>query len=122
MQVAVDMRLMQWMGANAFRSSHYPYDPLWYEQADSRGMLIIDECPAVGLGKGEYFNAGAGPSVGGCSFWGQRAAGGLLSSVQVIGIRILQKEGHLLHDCDMKQMLPWKVEVHAVVHVTKRNE
>ena len=44
-----DFQLMKWCGANAFRTSHYPYDESVYEIADRLGFLIIDETPAVGL-------------------------------------------------------------------------
>jgi len=44
-----DFSLMKWTGANAFRTSHYPYDESVYEEADKQGILIIDEAPSVGL-------------------------------------------------------------------------
>lgn len=44
-----DMNLMKWIGANSFRSSHYPYDEQVYKFADREGILIIDEVPAVGF-------------------------------------------------------------------------
>lgn len=44
-----DYRLMRWLGANSFRTSHYPYDEAVYDMADREGFLIIDETPAVGL-------------------------------------------------------------------------
>lgn len=40
---------MKWMGANSFRTSHYPYDESVYAEADKQGILIIDEMPSVGL-------------------------------------------------------------------------
>jgi len=44
-----DYQLLKWLGANAFRTSHYPYDEAVYDIADREGILIIDEIPAVGL-------------------------------------------------------------------------
>lgn len=44
-----DFELMKWMGANSFRTSHYPYDEEVYRFADREGFLIIDEVPAVGF-------------------------------------------------------------------------
>ncbi|MEK9516648.1 MAG: beta-glucuronidase [Flavobacteriaceae bacterium] len=44
-----DYALLKWIGANSFRTSHYPYDEQYYRMADREGILIIDEIPAVGL-------------------------------------------------------------------------
>ncbi len=44
-----DFQLLKWIGANSFRTSHYPYDETVYDIADREGILIIDEIPAVGL-------------------------------------------------------------------------
>ena len=44
-----DFELMKWIGANCFRTSHYPYSEEVYQMADREGFLIIDEVPAVGL-------------------------------------------------------------------------
>jgi len=44
-----DFSLMKWMGANAFRTSHYPYSEDVLDYADEQGFLVIDETPAVGL-------------------------------------------------------------------------
>ncbi|PNV61117.1 beta-glucuronidase [Clostridium sp. chh4-2] len=44
-----DFECMKWIGANSFRTSHYPYSDEIYEMADREGFLIIDEVPAVGL-------------------------------------------------------------------------
>lgn len=44
-----DYALMQWMGANSFRTSHYPYSEQMMDLADRLGFLVIDETPAVGL-------------------------------------------------------------------------
>jgi len=44
-----DYSLMNWIGANSFRTSHYPYSEQMMDLADLLGFLVIDEIPAVGL-------------------------------------------------------------------------
>jgi len=44
-----DFELMKWIGANSFRTSHYPYCEEIYQMADREGFIVIDEAPAVGL-------------------------------------------------------------------------
>lgn len=44
-----DFNLLKWMGANSFRTSHYPYSEELMRQADREGLVVIDEVPAVGL-------------------------------------------------------------------------
>lgn len=44
-----DFDLMQWVGANSFRTTHYPYAEQQLALADRLGFLVIDETPAVGL-------------------------------------------------------------------------
>lgn len=44
-----DYSLLKWIGANSYRTSHYPYDEEYMRMADRQGILIIDETPAVGL-------------------------------------------------------------------------
>ncbi|RXN28689.1 beta-glucuronidase [Labeo rohita] len=44
-----DFNLMKWMGANSFRTSHYPYAEEILQMADRHGIVIIDECPGVGI-------------------------------------------------------------------------
>ncbi len=51
-----DYDIMHWIGANSFRTSHYPYSEQMMQIADRMGFLIIDETPAVGL----FFNKEAG--------------------------------------------------------------
>lgn len=50
--VVKDYELMKWVGANSFRTSHYPYSEEILDLADRMGFLVIDETPAVGL----FFN------------------------------------------------------------------
>ncbi|XP_053970515.1 beta-glucuronidase-like [Hylaeus volcanicus] len=45
--VARDHELLKWVGANAYRTSHYPYSDEVLDLADRMGFLIIDECPSV---------------------------------------------------------------------------
>ena len=44
-----DLHLMHWFGANALRTSHYPYAEEFYDLCDREGILVIDETPAVGI-------------------------------------------------------------------------
>jgi beta-glucuronidase len=44
-----DLNLLKWMGANSFRTSHYPYSEELMRLADREGFVVIDEVPAVGL-------------------------------------------------------------------------
>ncbi|KAH7016380.1 glycosyl hydrolase family 2, TIM barrel domain protein [Microdochium trichocladiopsis] len=44
-----DYQLLKWMGANSFRTSHYPYDEAWLDYADRHGVVVINETPAVGM-------------------------------------------------------------------------
>ena len=44
-----DFNLLKWIGANSFRTSHYPYAEEIYDLADRMGILIINEMPAVGM-------------------------------------------------------------------------
>ncbi|MCS7462318.1 beta-glucuronidase [Paenibacillus doosanensis] len=44
-----DFQLMKWLGANSFRTSHYPYSEELMRLADKEGIVVIDETPAVGL-------------------------------------------------------------------------
>ncbi len=44
-----DSNLMEWIGANSFRTSHYPYSEEIMDLADQQGVLVIDECTAVGI-------------------------------------------------------------------------
>lgn len=44
-----DFELMKWIGANSFRTSHYPYAEEIIQMADREGFLVIDEVAAVGF-------------------------------------------------------------------------
>ncbi|KAF3804368.1 Beta-glucuronidase [Colletotrichum gloeosporioides] len=47
-----DFNLMSWMGANSFRTSHYPYAEEVLDYADRHGIVVINETAAVGLNLG----------------------------------------------------------------------
>ncbi|XP_037915442.1 beta-glucuronidase-like isoform X1 [Hermetia illucens] len=42
-----DFNLIKWIGANSYRTSHYPYSEESMQFADEHGIMIIDECPSV---------------------------------------------------------------------------
>jgi beta-glucuronidase len=44
-----DFQLLEWIGANSFRTSHYPYADEVLDFADRHGIVVIDETAAVGL-------------------------------------------------------------------------
>jgi beta-glucuronidase len=44
-----DFELLKWIGANSFRTSHYPYSEETMMLADEYGFLVIDETPGVSL-------------------------------------------------------------------------
>lgn len=48
-----DFNLLHWLGANSFRTAHYPYAEEVMNFADEQGIVIIDEVPAVGM---HFFN------------------------------------------------------------------
>lgn len=47
-----DVSLIRWLGANSFRTSHYPYAEEMYDLCDREGIVVIDEAPAVGVNAG----------------------------------------------------------------------
>lgn len=51
-----DADLIHWLGANSFRTSHYPYAEEMYDLCDREGIVIIDEVPAVGINIGTVDN------------------------------------------------------------------
>ncbi|RJE26967.1 beta-glucuronidase [Aspergillus sclerotialis] len=55
-----DFQLLKWIGANSFRTSHYPYAEEVMDFADRHGIVVIDETPAVGL----FFSLGSGMATG----------------------------------------------------------
>jgi beta-glucuronidase len=44
-----DFALLNWVGANSFRTSHYPYAEEVLDFADARGIVVINETAAVGM-------------------------------------------------------------------------
>ena len=75
-----DFELMKWIGANSFRTSHYPYDEEIYRMADREGFLIIDEVPAVGLFESLVNFLDAGTGKGASSFFAKPTTPQLLEA------------------------------------------
>ncbi|MBQ8095090.1 MAG: beta-glucuronidase [Clostridia bacterium] len=50
-----DINLYHWLGANCFRTSHYPYAEEMYALCDREGIVIVDETPAVGMWADEHY-------------------------------------------------------------------
>ena len=44
-----DFQLLEWTGANSFRTAHYPYAEEVMDYADRHGIVVIDETAAVGM-------------------------------------------------------------------------
>jgi hypothetical protein len=44
-----DLNMFEWLHANCYRTSHYPYNELRAYEADRRGIVVITEVPAVGI-------------------------------------------------------------------------
>ncbi len=44
-----DHALMNWLGANSYRTAHYPYAEEMLDYADRNGIVVINETAAVGL-------------------------------------------------------------------------
>ncbi|MEQ2200246.1 hypothetical protein XENOCAPTIV_025954 [Xenoophorus captivus] len=44
-----DFNLIKWLGANSFRTSHYPYAEEILQMCDRHGIVVIDESPGVGI-------------------------------------------------------------------------
>uniref|UniRef100_A0A8C3P750 Beta-glucuronidase n=1 Tax=Chrysemys picta bellii TaxID=8478 RepID=A0A8C3P750_CHRPI len=53
--IVKDFNLLQWLGANSFRTSHYPYAEEIMDLCDAYGIVVIDECPGVGMKDPENF-------------------------------------------------------------------
>ncbi|XP_066552206.1 beta-glucuronidase [Amia ocellicauda] len=47
--IVKDFNLLKWLGANSFRTSHYPYAEEILDLCDQHGIVVIDECPGVGI-------------------------------------------------------------------------
>lgn len=58
-----DFQLMDWVGANSFRTSHYPYAEEVLDFADRHGIVVIDETAAVGLNLGIVSGLAGGVKV-----------------------------------------------------------
>ena len=48
-QLVKDFGLLDWIGANSVRTSHYPYSEDFLDFADAQGILVIDEVFSVNL-------------------------------------------------------------------------
>ncbi|XP_074636652.1 beta-glucuronidase-like [Acropora palmata] len=55
--IAKDFNMIKWLGANCFRTSHYPYADEIMDMADMEGIVVIDESPGVGIKKENFINA-----------------------------------------------------------------
>lgn len=90
-----DFELMKWIGANSFRTSHYPYDEEIYRMADREGFLIIDEVPAVGLFESLVNFLDAGTGKGASSFFAKETTPLLLKAhINAVDEMIARDKNH----------------------------
>ncbi|KAK7087445.1 beta-glucuronidase-like [Littorina saxatilis] len=47
--IARDFAMLKWLGANCFRTSHYPYAEEIMDQADKLGFVVINESPGTAI-------------------------------------------------------------------------
>lgn len=83
-----DHALMQWIGANSYRTSHYPYAEEQMDYADEHGIVVIDETPAVGLNLGLAIISG-NKNIIPKKLFSEEAAGSKLQEVHKEAIREL---------------------------------
>lgn len=89
-----DFECMKWIGANCFRTSHYPYSEEIYQMADREGILVIDEVAAVGLFKSlmNFMEASTGKET---SFFSESTVPKLLENhLQCIENMICRDKNH----------------------------
>ncbi|MBL7488373.1 beta-glucuronidase [Frankia sp. AgB1.9] len=81
-----DFELMEWIGANSFRTSHYPYAEEVLEYADRRGIVVIDETAAVGLNLKNSLAFGSRPTA---STYGEDGIGSAAQRTHLEAVREL---------------------------------
>jgi len=57
-----DFGLLKWVGANSFRTAHYPHSEEVLQMADREGVMVIGETPAVAL----FFGRGSAQRLAVC--------------------------------------------------------
>lgn len=65
----LDLNLLKKMGANSFRTSHYPYSEEMMRLCDREGIVVIDEVPAVGLMPDFNFDVSSAFNAANNAFW-----------------------------------------------------
>ena len=58
-----NLECLKWLGANSFRTSHYPYSEEMMDLADRYGFMVIDEAPAVGMVREKSFGEGGADHI-----------------------------------------------------------
>ena len=97
-----DFELMKWIGANSFRTAHYPHCEEIYHLADREGFLVIDETAAVGLMAStiNFFDAAAGPQT---NFFGKE------TTSQLLECHIKQMHELIMRDKNRACVVAWCV-------------
>lgn len=65
----MDFNILKWIGANSFRTAHYPYSEELMRLADREGLVVIDETPAVGVHLNFMATTGLGAGSERVSTW-----------------------------------------------------
>jgi len=94
-----DFALLKWIGANSFRTSHYPYAEEVLDYADRQGLLVIDEAPAVGL----HLSLGDMGDPGARTF-GPEKIGGPAAAAHLAALREL-----ILRDRNHPSVIAWSL-------------
>lgn len=55
--IVKDISMIEWLGGNSLRTTHYPYSEEFLQYADRKGILVIGESPFVGFVKSHYRSA-----------------------------------------------------------------
>jgi beta-glucuronidase len=94
-----DFALLEWVGANSFRTSHYPYAEEVLDYADRRGFMVIGETAAVGL------HQGLGPeATPGAPSFGPGAADEVTRDAHLDALREL-----ILRDKNHPSVIAWSI-------------
>ncbi|MCR5703530.1 MAG: beta-glucuronidase [Eubacterium sp.] len=95
-----DFQLLHWIGANSFRTSHYPYSEEQMMLADREGFVVIDEVPAVGM----------------CFWDGQQVFGGNRVNDETLNHHLNTLEEVYQRDKNHPCVVMWSVANEAATH------
>lgn len=133
-----DLEMIKKMGANCYRSSHYPQDPTVLDACDRLGLLVIDEIPLVNsITDSDEFYENSGqvlremvirdfnhPSI---FSWGLSNEIGMMGKGRIGSERAIEYDGALNWlisslDSIVKSLDPVRLTTQSVHYRTKRYE